>query len=518
MARPPHLYPRDPPEAEAVRRLLTPPSPPDTGHPPRSKGAYVERDFNELRFLTEDGLHQIEQTAHRLLEEVGVSLQHAEARAMLSGLGCRINGERTLIPEGIVAWALENVTPHRDFYNVDGSRAFNLDGRGFRFHNSGGLPFTRDLETGQRRRATRQDIADISTLLDALPNVEVVVPMYSAQDVPGELLAVASTDTMLRHTRKPCSASAIDKPEDVPYMIQMAAACCGGMDAFLARPTMTISVSPVSPLRFTEAIAETIIAVARSGAPLNALPAPSMGATGPITMAGALAQQHAEVLAAYVIAAAARPGTPVTYCSRISPIDLRSAVSSWGGPEVGITAACAGQLAHRIGQPCDAYGFATSARTMDAQSAYERLANALLPALGGVDMLSGVASVESVLTGALDIAVIDNELIGLLRHVARGCPVNPETLAFEVMEEVITRDGVFLGERHTVEQIREGTIWLPMIGDRASSADSMGEGVMTRARARAREILSTHRVHPLPDDVSRQLDQIMERAWRELVA
>jgi trimethylamine:corrinoid methyltransferase-like protein len=82
---------------------------------------------------------------------------------------------------------------------------------------------------------------------------------------------------------------------------------------------------------------------------------------------------------------------------------------------------------------------------------------------------------------------------------------------------VITRDGVFLGERHTVEQIRQGAIWLPAIGDRASSPDSIGEGVLARARARAREILSTHRADPLPDDVTEHLDEIMEKARRELV-
>jgi trimethylamine--corrinoid protein Co-methyltransferase len=234
-------------------------------------------------------------------------------------------------------------------------------------------------------------------------------------------------------------------------------------------------------------------------------------------MAGALAQQHAEILASVVIAAVARPGIAVTYCSRISPIDLRSAVSSWGGPEVGITGACAAQLARRIGLPCDSYGFATSARTVDAQCAYERLSNALVPALGGADMLSGVASVDSLLAGALDIAVIDNELIGLLEHIARGCPVNEETLAFDVMQEVIPRDGVFLGERHTVAQIRRGAVWLPVVGDRASSPDSRGDGVIARAKARAREILSTPPVDPLPDDVIEQLDEIMDRARRELV-
>jgi trimethylamine:corrinoid methyltransferase-like protein len=154
---------------------------------------------------------------------------------------------------------------------------------------------------------------------------------------------------------------------------------------------------------------------------------------------------------------------------------------------------------------------------MDTQSAYERLTNAMLPALSGVEMLSGVASLDNLLTGAMEAAIIDNELIGLLKHIAGGCQVSEETLAFDVMQEVITRDGVFLGERHTVEQIRQGAIWLPVVGDRASSPDSIGEGVIARARARAREILGTHQVDPLPSDVTEHLDEILEKARRELV-
>jgi trimethylamine--corrinoid protein Co-methyltransferase len=125
--------------------------------------------------------------------------------------------------------------------------------------------------------------------------------------------------------------------------------------------------------------------------------------------------------------------------------------------------------------------------------------------------------VDSLLAAAPDIAVIDNELIGLLDHVSRGCRVDQETLAFDVMQEVITRDGVFLGERHTVDQIRQGAIWLPVVSDRASSPDSVGEGVIARARTRAREILRTHQPDPLPDDVTQHLDEIMDRARRELV-
>jgi trimethylamine--corrinoid protein Co-methyltransferase len=473
----------------------------------------------QLQFLTDEALEKIEETAYRLLDEVGIALQHARAQEMLHGRGCRIENERAYIPRDVVLWALDNLTPHQEFYNVDGSPGFTFgDGR-IRFHNGGGPPFIYDLETGERRHALLKDIAEVTRVLDALPNVDVVIPLFGPQDVPPELITVASTEVMLRNTRKPVSSAAIEKPEHVPYVVEMAAACCGGAEAFRQHPTMSISVSPVSPMTFTHDVTASIIAIADAGAPFHSLPAPSLGATGPITMAGALAQQHAEVLASFVITALASPGARVVYCSRINPIDLRTAVSSWGGPEVGMAGACAGQLAHRLGIPCDAYGLCTSGAQIDAQFAYERLANAFTPALAGVDILSGVGGTDSGLAGGLEVAVIDDEMISLMKHIVAGCEVTEETLAFDVMKEVILRDGVFLGERHTVQQMRKGAIWTPVVSERKTgSADTGAGGVVARARGRAKEILRTHQVEPLSDDVSEELDAIMARARRDLIA
>jgi len=470
-----------------------------------------------LQVLSDVALDQIEETAYRLLDEVGISLQHAGATERLHGHGCRIEKGRVFIPRDVVHWALDNLTPHTEFYNKDGSPAFTFGDRQVRFHNGGGPPFVYDLETGERRPATLQDAAQVTRLLDALPNVDVVIPLFSPQDVHPALLTVASTEVVLRHTCKPFSSAAIDHPQDVPYVVEMAAACCGGPEAYQARPTMSISVSPVSPLTFTCDVTASIMAIAESGTPFHALPAPSLGATGPITLAGALAQQHAEVLASFVIAAAVRPGLPVVYCSRVNPIDLRTAVSSWGGPEVGMAGACAGQLAHRLGLPCDAYGLCTSANRLDPQFAYERLANAITPALAGVDILSGVGGAASGLAGSLEIAVIDDEMVGLMKHIIAGVEVSQETLAFDVMKTVIPRDGVFLGEVHTVKQMRKGAIWTPRVSSRADATDDEAPGVVERARERARDLLRTHHVEPLPDDISRHLDDIMARARRELV-
>jgi trimethylamine--corrinoid protein Co-methyltransferase len=132
--------------------------------------------------------------------------------------------------------------------------------------------------------------------------------------------------------------------------------------------------------------------------------------------------------------------------------------------------------------------------------------------------MSGVGGADSGLVGGLEIAVIDDEIISLLKHIVAGCAVTEETLAFDVMRDVILRDGVFLAERHTVHQMRQGALWTPVVSERRSvSFDDPGAGVLARARARANEILRTHQVEPLEDDVSRQLDEIMARARRELV-
>lgn len=479
----------------------------------------MPNDRLRIQLLADAELDRIEETAYTLLAEVGIELKHKLAVEMLHGLGCRVARDRVYLPRDVVEWGLKHVTPHNEFYNRDGSHAFTFgpqgdfagDGR-LRFHNAGGLPFLYDLDTGERRRPTVQDVADATRVLDALPNVDVIIPLLGPTDAPPELLAVASTAAMLRNTGKPFSAAAIELPQDVPYVVEMAAACCGGMDAYRRHPTMYISVSPVSPLRFPNDVTSTIIAVAQSGTPFNTLPAPSLGATAPITLAAALSQQHAEVLASFVIAAAASPGAAVTYCSRINPIDLRTAISSWGGPEIGMAGACATQLAHRLGLPCDSFGFCTSATRLDPQFAYERLTNALMPALAGVDILSGVGSTESVMAGGFEIAVIDDEIISLMKHLFSGVVVDDTTLALDVMREVIPRDGVFLGELHTVKQIRKGAIWMPTVGDRTGTASGVD-----RARARAREILQTHQAPLLPDDVVGRLDEIMERARRELV-
>jgi trimethylamine--corrinoid protein Co-methyltransferase len=470
------------------------------------------------QILTDHQYDQIEETTFRLLEEVGIRLQHQLATDMLHDQGCTVQGDRVYIPRELVAWSLANVNRNAVFRSADGTKEVVLGQDRFLVHNGGSVPNYEDLENGLRRPARLQDLIDGTSVLDALPNIDVVIPLVGPQDVPEELMTIASFEAMLHHTHKPIAGAAVENPTEVRYMVELASACCGGKEAFRAHPTIPILASPISPLTFTEKVTGAILAIAEAGATFFPLPAPTMGASGPITMAGVLAQQHAEVLASIVIVAAAYPGASVVYCSRINPIDMRTGVSWWGGPDMGMAGACATQLAHRIGLKSDVYGLCTSAATLDARFAYEKFANALMPALAGADILSGAGTMDSGMTATLAGAVLDDEMISLIHHILRGYEVNDETLAFDVMKKVILSDDIFLGQLHTVKHLRDGTIWFPVISDQVISADhNTRADVASRARAIVSELLKTTEQETLSSSVCSELTEIMRHAQKELV-
>ena len=113
--------------------------------------------------------------------------------------------------------------------------------------------------------------------------------------------------------------------------------------------------------------------------------------------------------------------------------------------------------------------------------------------------------------------MLDDEMASLIKHIVAGAEVSEPTLAYDVMAGAIPRDGVFLGEKHTVREMRGGALWIPGISTRGEAdSGATPDGVVARARAKAREILRTHEVEPLPDDTRRHLDEILVRARREL--
>ena len=221
----------------------------------------------------------------------------------------------------------------------------------------------------------------------------------------------------------------------------------------LATPNevLTLALSPVSPLTIPDHEALAILEIARLGIGFAPLPCPTAGTTAPFTIAGAVAQQNAEVLSALVLAQLANPGLPVIYCGRLAMMEPRTGLSVWGGVELGLASAVTVQIGHYYGLPVNVYGFSTNAHTLDAQDGFERALNAALPALAGSDELSGIGEMDAGVMGSFAQMVADNEFASSILRLRQGVGADQEALAVDVIAAAMQGTRNFLGQRHTMQ-------------------------------------------------------------------
>jgi trimethylamine--corrinoid protein Co-methyltransferase len=467
----------------------------------------------EFELLDKTAIMQIIETAYRILEEIGLSVGESNVRSMLLDHRCGQRDGRTLLPRDLVHKALQSVPSRYKVWSRDLGSFIELGGGGSYIHNFGGAPNVINCETNERRPATLQDVADMTRLLDALPSVHSVTSLFVPPGIEQCEISAHLAATVQQNTTKPIYGSGLNYPYEVDAVCRVMAAPVGGMENLVAKPRLTMCVSPISPLKFPAPVAETIARIAEIGLPVGILPCPIPGVTAPITLAGSLALQHAENLAGITIAQLARPGVPCLYQSRVSIPDPRKAVGAGGSPEMGMAGAAAAQLAKHHKIPCDVYGVCTSSKTLDPQAGFEKAINGVLPALLHADQISGVGILEDGMSGSYEHVVMDNEIYGEILHLCRGIKVNAETLAFDAIREAVTSSMEFYMLMHTSDQLRKGALYEPALANRSYWDSWEAEGKVDYTRvvsAKARDILASHRVAPLPDAVVKEIEAVIE--------
>jgi len=469
--------------------------------------------MNTLKILSDSEVESMHHATLRILAEVGVILTHPGARKMLTDAGATIRNERVCLPPELVEDCLTKCPPQVTVRGRSGTIKTLGDGS-LNFHNLGGARDIHNPTTGEHRFAVLQDVRDATRLLDALPNCNTITPFFTPSDVPGELMSLAMYRHAIPFTTKPLQGPGVQTAPEVRYMAEIA--------SVLGPPSevLTLSVSPVSPLTFPDHEVEAMLEIARRDIPFAPLPCPTAGATAPFSIAGAVAQQAAEVLVALVLAQLVQPGLPMIFCGRLSMMDPRTGISVWGGIEMGLASAGTVQLGHRYGLPVNVYGFSTNSHALDIQNGFERGLNAVIPALAGADELSGIGEMEAGSLSTYAQMVADNEFAGSIHRVRRGYVADEDTLAVDVIARVMDGPRNFLGQKHTMKHLKGGEMFVTQMAERGNweSWETGGRrGLAEQAQAESERILREHQVEPLTESQSKELDAIMASAEKELV-
>ncbi|MBN1316078.1 MAG: trimethylamine methyltransferase family protein [Anaerolineales bacterium] len=452
--------------------------------------------MDNFQLLTGDEIVEIHQATLQLLSELGVQMTQPAAVEMLCDHGACQKGDRLLIPPDLVERCVAQCPPMVNLCGRDVEKAVTLGDGKVSLHNVGGVPNVYDPDTSSRRPAIRKDNKEAALLLDALPNVTALATMYTPADVEADLLPLWMYFDTVANSTKPIHLPGTQTAGMVRLLTEMVQIACPGTDLSQHQ----VPISPISPLIFPDDLVEAILEVARYGCAFAPLPCPIVGATAPMSFAGAIVQQNAELLAAIVLAQAAKPGLPLIYHGRLSVMDPRSGLSIWGGPDVGIMSAATVQMGHYYNLPVDVYGFCTSAQPINIQNGYERTINALIPVIAGADEISGVGEMDGGVMSSLAQMVIDDEIMSSLRHIRRGIGVNRDSLALEVIKAVTMDSGNFLAEMHTVRYLRGGELHRARLALRDGWNAWQAAGspdIVRKATDRARQLLSENRVPPL---------------------
>lgn len=467
-----------------------------------------------LKVLSDEQIYDIHQAALEILWNTGVLVKAPAARVLLRQAGAVVDDETMLcrIPGYIVEEALKRAPSSFTIYARNPAYNVHVSTQSLHYEPMIGRINCYDYVTGKTHRTTLEDVGHLVKIADALPHYHLLhsgAIMPQIDGVPIRATHVYGYLASVRNSSKVIKATSRERilAEDC---LRMVAVIAGGEEELRRKPFTFTTDNPVTPLQHDRDQTEGALEFAKYGLPIDVTSEPQAGATAPVTLAGLLAQQTADVISGITIIQLANPGNPVWYGTCGSVMDMKVGRIAIGAIEMGLINVASAQIAHFYHIPCRGTASATDSKLLDFQAGFEKAAVLTMAVLGGVNKIFYPGTMEGALTVSKESLVLDNEMIGALYRVLEGIDVNQTTLALDVIHRV-GPGGHYLGQRHTMQFLQREQ-FIPSLSDRLTRENwerAGSKSMADRAHERVEEILAQHQVDPLPPQVEAELERIV---------
>ncbi len=391
-----------------------------------------------VEVLSQSEIEMIHDASLRILENIGIKVPNDDCLDVCQKFGAKVDRETEVVR--IPSKFMEEVIAEIRKAGLDKKSEDKVEKLYGEISTQATIV---DYKTKTRRYGVMDDVKKGLVLVDHLNNFKenniVVIP----SDYPRVMMDVLAFQMIYTYSKKP-GKSWILLPQSAKYIVQMA--------NYLGQP-VAYSPETVSPLQFRKESLEISVIFAKEAKYLYSGPMVMAGGTGPVTLAGTLALQNAEVLASVFLLHALNNQFSF-YNAAAHSMDLRTMICSFGSPNQALIGMCTAQMGRFYGLRSVSNAGLTDALMPDFQGGFEKASSAIFSCLAGTTGVGCQGIVGADQGISLEQLVLDNEWLDAYNYILDGVDVNADTIALDVIESVGI-GGNFLCEEHTVEYMRK---------------------------------------------------------------
>jgi trimethylamine--corrinoid protein Co-methyltransferase len=468
----------------------------------------IKLNIPRLKLFTKRQLLDIHNATLEILEKTGVVFKHSEALKIFEDAGAHVDkkSQKVFVPSYLIEEAIKKAPRRFTWYARNPKKSIKIENGRVHFGPVCTPIFVYDLETNQRRYATLRDFENIVKIMDSLERIDDGYGAVHMRDVPEEAVHAYALFTQLKNTDK-CVRGRARGTTVAKDCLRMIALVAGGEEKVTRKPMLICMVNPTSPLQWDKPMIEGTMEYAKMKQIVTPSPEIMAGATGPVTLAGMMAQHNAEVLSMITLIQLVNPGTPVLYGAVSTVMDMKTTMTRPGSPELGITHVGFAQLAKWYNLPCRGAAGNTDSKTLDIQAGYETAFNLILAASAGFNFITyAVGAMEFSLAVCYEKILTDHELLGMIERLLSGVEVSDETLAVDVIDTV-GPGGHFLAQKHTREHHRKEH-FIPKLFNTQPYDSWIKAGskeIREKAREEIKRILKEHQPPPIDEELEKKL-------------
>ena len=400
--------------------------------------------------LTQQELNLIHKNTVKILEEDGIKINNEKALQIFEDNNIKIKGKKVYISQTQLEELISEIPKHFTLQARNQDNNINIGNSTPIFGPPLGPPFI--YENGNNRYGKYEDYLNLVKIFQQNKYIDIV---------GGDMIAPTDVEKNKRH-KKMFYTSAVysDKPligngsgyQETKACLEMGEKIFGEENLKNNHYILKL-VGASSPLEYNKKALHTLMNFAEHSQPLAIYSQSMAGMTSPLTLAGLLTLQNAEILLGAVLVQLINTSTPVIYGSTSSVTDMKSGNITVGNGYYSKIIKATSQIADYYNIPSMLAGGITDSKSLGYQAGYETMLNMQTAVNNNVDLIIFAAgSIDNYLGVSYKKLLDDFIMLESLNNSNSNIQIDENTIAKDIISEIGSGDN-YLTHPHTLDNL-----------------------------------------------------------------